>query len=124
MINFFSLIVFLGIFSSFCGKNSEASARFGEKIRFAQNAPVKFEGFTIVYIGERRATSDIFPRGFLYHDFKIQNQTEEKIVSWTSGTGDIAPTAFEISGKNYGLELKISDKPGKLAENELLIWKK
>lgn len=86
--------------------------------------PVKFEDFTIVYIGERRASSDIFPRGFLYHDFKIQIQIEEKTVSWTSGIGDIAPTAFEIGGKNYELELKISDKLGKLAENELVIWKK
>ncbi len=124
MIKFFGLIICLGIFSSLCGKNSESSAKFGEKVKFAQNAPVKLEDFTLVYVGERRTSSDIFPRGFFYHDFKIQTQSEEKTVSWTSGTGDIAPTIFEIDGKNYALELKISDKLGKLAENEFVIWKK
>ncbi len=124
MIKFFGLFILPGLFSGFGGKNSDASAKFGEKVRFTQNVPVKFEDFTIVYIGERRATSDIFPRSFLYHDFKIQNQTEEKTVSWTGGTGDIAPTAFEIGGKTYELELRMSDKFGKLAENELAVWKR
>ncbi len=123
MIKFFSLVICLGIFSSFCGNNSEAVAKFGEKVKFAKNSPVKFADFTLVFTGERSVSSDVFPRGFLYQDFTIQNQTEEKTVSWTSGTGDIAPTAFQIGGSSYELELRISDKLGKLAENELVVWK-
>lgn len=124
MIKFFGLFILLGLFSSFCGKTSETAAKFGEKVKFSKDAPIKFEDFTLVYIGERRVSSEQFPRGFLYYDFKVKVENEEKAVSWTSGTGDIAPTNFEIGGKNYQLELSISDKLGKLAENELVIWKK
>lgn len=140
MIKFFGLFILLGLFSGFCGKadnseNSEpktpdsrtgdSSFRFyGEKIRFWQNQPVKFQDFSLTYIGERKTSSEQYPRGFLYHDFKVEGKNEEKTVSWSSGTGDIAPTVFEIGGKNYELELKISDKLGKLAENELVVWKK
>jgi len=34
----------------------------------------------------------------------------------------IDPTDFEIGGKHYQLELRHSDKLGKLQENELAIW--
>lgn len=77
-----------------------------------------------MYIGEHRVSNDKFPNGFLYQDFKAKTINEEKTISWSSGTGDIAPTVFEIGGKNYELELRISDKLGKLAENELVVWKK
>jgi len=124
MIKFVGLFILLGFFSASCGKDSEASAKFGEKVRYSQNAPIKFEDFTLVYTGERRVSSDKFPNGFLYQDFKAKTEKDEKTISWSSGTGDIAPTVFEIGGKTYELELKMSDKLGKLAENELVIWKK
>ena len=44
------------------------------------------------------------------------------MVSWTTGTGVIDPTNFEIDGKHYQLELHRSDKLGKLKDNELVIW--
>lgn len=124
MIKLVGLFILLGLFSAFCGKNSEIGAKFGEKVKYSQNAALEFKDFTFVYTGERRIASDKFPNGFLYHDFKAKTERDEKTVSWSSGTGDIAPTAFEIGGKTYELELKISDKLGKLAENELVIWKK
>lgn len=119
----FGFIVLLGLFSSFCGKNSEGKANLGAKVAFSQDTPIQFEDFALTYIGERRVSSDIFPRGFLSHDFKAKTDKEEKTVSWTSGTGDIAPTVFEIGGKSYKLELRMSDKLGKLAENEIVVWK-
>ncbi|HVE55408.1 MAG TPA: hypothetical protein VNB22_01170 [Pyrinomonadaceae bacterium] len=124
MIKIFGFLIFLGLFSSLCGNPGITSARFGEKVRFSLSVPVKFEDFQLISTGERRVFSDKFPNGFLYHDFNISTANEEKIVSWSSGTGDIAPTVFEIGGKKYELELRISDKLGKLAENELVIWKK
>ena len=124
MIKFVGLFILLGLFSAFCGKNFEASAAFGEKVKYSQNVPLKFEDFTLVYTGERRVSSDKFPNGFLYQDFKAGTEKDEKTISWSSGTGDIAPTGFEIGGKNYELELKNSDKLGKLADGELVIWKK
>lgn len=46
----------------------------------------------------------------------------EKVVSWTSGTGDIVPAEFEINGNNYYLELGMSEKHGQLQQDELVIW--
>jgi hypothetical protein len=43
------------------------------------------------------------------------------MVSWTTGTGVIDPTDFEIDGKHYQLELRHSDKLGRLNENKLVI---
>lgn len=97
---------------------------FGAKVKFSQNVRIKFKDFSIIYIGERRVSSEKFPNGFLYYDFKVQNQIENITLSWTSGTGEIAPTAYQIGGNTYELELAMSDKLGKLAENELVIWKK
>ena len=73
------------------------------------------------YVGERQKSVPVYPRRFLYYDCKVSNGTAEKMVSWTTGTGVIDPTDFEISGKHYQLELRHSDKLGKLQENELAI---
>ena len=145
MVKFFGFFILLGLFSGFCGKapvkitekqptitTGDSIARYGEKIRFAPNAPVYFENFGLTYLGERRVIADMprqsngsFPsREFVYFDFKVQRESEEQTISWSSGTGDIAPTRFTVGGRQYELELKISDKLGKLAENELVIWKK
>jgi hypothetical protein len=130
MIKVFGLFILLGLFSGFCGKSGEASAKFGEKAKFSQNAPVRFDDFTLTYTGERRVISDLPRQGkssyweFVYFDFKIQSEKEEQTISWSSGTGDIEPTAFTIGAQKYELELAISDRIGRLAENELIIWKK
>lgn len=92
-----------------------SAATFGEKVKFSPNSPLKFEDFELTHTGERRVVSDKFPRGFLYHDFKIKTAAEEQTVSWSSGTGDIAPSVFVIGGKKYELELVISDRLGKRA---------
>jgi len=44
------------------------------------------------------------------------------VISWTTGTGIIDPTDFEFGGKSYHLELRRSEKLGKLKDNELVIW--
>lgn len=130
MIKVFGIFILLGLFSSFCSSTKTdpltefALMEFGEKVKFLPNTRIKFKDFSIIYIGERRVSSTKFPNGFLYYDFKVQNQIEDITISWTSGTGDIAPISFMIGGKNYELELKVSDKLGKLAENELVVWKK
>ena len=109
-------------------KNS--TAKFGEKIKFTKDAPIHFEDFSLTYNGERRVISDLANgsnpsfREFVFYDFKVQTEKEEKTVSWSSGTGDIGPAAFEIGGKKYELELRVSDKLGKLAAAELVVWKK
>jgi hypothetical protein len=104
--------------------HSPASASYGAITKYEKGKAIKFVDFTLEFIGERRVTTPQYARGFLYFDFNINTDSEAKIVSWTSGTGDIGPTEFELSGKKYLLERARSDKLGRLEENELVIWEK
>ncbi len=102
---------------------SEEKASYGTKVKYRPGEKIEFPDFTVEYVGERRKTVPVYPRGFLYYDFKVSKGKTEKMVSWTTGTGFIDPTDFEIDGKHYQPELRRSDKLGKLKENELAIWK-
>ena len=91
-------------------------------MKYGSGKKIEFPDFMIEYVGERRQSSPTYPRGFLYYDFKVSGGKTKKIISWTAGTGDIGPVAFEVGGKRYQLELRHSDKLGKLNDNELVIW--
>jgi hypothetical protein len=115
------LLAFAGPVS--CGHAaSEQKASYGTRVKYRAGQKIEFPDFTVEYLGERRETIPVYPRGFLYYDFKVSKGKTEKVVSWTTGTGVIDPTDFEIGGKHYQLELRHSDKLGKLKENELAIW--
>jgi hypothetical protein len=43
------------------------------------------------------------------------------MISWSSGTGDIGPTIFHVGNEQFWLELKRSDKLGKLKDDELVV---
>ena len=101
---------------------SEQKASYGTRVQYRPGQKIEFPDFTVEYLGERRKSLPVYPRGFLYYDFKVSKGKAEKMVSWTTGTGVIDPTDFEIDGKHYQLELRRSDNLGKLEENELVIW--
>jgi hypothetical protein len=106
-----------------CGHAApEQKASYGTRVKYRTGKKIEFPDFTIEYVGERRKSVSVYPRGFLYYDFEVRNANIEKAVSWSSGTGDIGPVQFEIAGKHYQLELRHSDKFGKLKDNELVIW--
>jgi hypothetical protein len=115
------LLAFAGPVS--CGHAaSKQKASYGTRVKYRAGQKIEFPDFTIEYVGERRKSIPVYPRGFLYYDFKVSKGKTEKMISWTTGTGVIDPTDFEIAGKHYQLELRRSDKLGKLEENELVIW--
>ena len=117
-----SLLAFVGPVS--CGQAaSEQKASYGTRVKYQAGQKIEFPDFTVEYVGEHRKSLPVYPRAFLYYDFKVRNANVEKVVSWSSGTGDIGPVAFEIGGKRFLLELRASDKLGKLEENELVISK-
>jgi hypothetical protein len=122
------LLVVLASFLAFAGPiscghaASKQKALYGTRVKYRVGQKIEFPDFVIEYVGERRQSVSAYPRGFLYYDFKVRNANVEKVVSWSSGTGDIAPVEFEIGGKHYQLELRHSDKLGKLNDNELVIW--
>jgi hypothetical protein len=100
------------------------SAPYGAITKYEKDKAIAFADFNLEFIGERRVSTPQYPRGFLYFDFKIKAGSEEKVISWTSGTGDIGPAEFEIAEKKFLLERARSDKLGRLEENELVIWEK
>jgi hypothetical protein len=115
------LLAFAGPVS--CGHAaSEQKVSYGPRVKYRTGEKIEFPDFTIEYVGERRKSLRVYPRGFLYYDFKVSKASTEKMVSWTTGTGVIDPLDFDIHGKNYQLELRHSDKLGKLKDNELVIW--
>jgi len=122
-----TFIFFLGWMLVFAGcitghATSEQKITYGTRVKYVPGQKIEFPDFTIEYIGERRKTVPVYPRPFIYHDFKVSKGKAEKMVSWTTGTGVIDPTDFDIGGKHYQLELRHSDKLGKLQDNELVIW--
>ncbi|MGB9476520.1 MAG: hypothetical protein WCE87_15755 [Candidatus Udaeobacter sp.] len=118
---FSGLLTFFGPVS--CGYASEQKAAYGTPVKYQLGKKIEFPDFTVEYLGERRKSSSVYPRGFLYYDFKVTKETSEKVISWTTGTGIIDPTDFEFEGKRYHLELRRSEKLGKLKDNELVIWR-
>jgi hypothetical protein len=118
---FGGMLAFAGLVS--CGYAAfEQKAAYGTRVKYRVDQKIEFPDFTVEYLGEHRKSIPVYPRGFLYYDFKVSQGKGEKVVSWTTGTGVIDPTNFEIGGKHYRLELRHSDKLGKLKENELVIW--
>jgi signal peptidase I len=123
-----ALILLIGVVLAFAGPvscghaASEQKASYGTRVKYRPGEKIDFPDFTVEYVGERRKTVPVYPRGFLYYDFKVSKGKTEKVISWTTGTGIIDPTDFEFDGKSYHLELRRSEKLGKLKDNELVIW--
>jgi len=117
-----SLLAFASLLS-YGHAASEQKASYGTRVKYWAGEKIEFRDFVIEYVGERRQSASAHPRGFLYYDFKVRTANIEKVVSWSSGTGDIGPVEFEIGSKRFLLELRRSDKLGKLEENELVISK-
>lgn len=118
---FSCLLAFFGPVS--CGyAASEQNASYGSRVKYRAGQKIEFPDFTVEYLGERRKSLPVYPRGFLYYDFKVTKGKSEKVILWTTGTGVIDPLDFEIDGRRYQLELRHSDKLGKLKDNELAIW--
>ncbi len=121
-----TFIYFLGWTLVFAGcitghAASEQKTTYGTRVKYVPGQKIEFPDFSIEYLGERRKTVPVYPRPFIYYDFKVRKGKAEKMVSWTSGTGLVGPKDFEIRGKHYQLELRHSNKLGKLQHNELVI---
>lgn len=123
----FCIIALITLFHIGCSKAGD-SCSYNTAVKFEQGIILSYPDFTAVYTGVRTVTKDL-PNGnnitIKYHDFKINSAAEQKTISWSSGTGDIAPVRFETAGKNFELELSYSEElKTKLSENELVIVKK
>ncbi len=99
------------------------AADYGQKTTYKKDTPLIFPDCQLTYLGQHRVSSKAYPRGFLLYDFKATTQGATKDISWSSGTGEIAPLFFKVAGKKFVLELSHSDAfPGFLKPNELVLW--
>lgn len=103
------------------GVGATYAADFGAKVSYKKDAPVPFGGFSLTFVGERRVALEKYPRGFLYYDFRVTSPQGTQTISWTSGTGEIGPLLFKVGNEGFQLELRHSDKLGKLKENEMVV---
>jgi hypothetical protein len=59
---------------------SKQNASYGTRAKYRAGEKIGFPDFTVEYVGERRKTVPVYPRGFLYYDFKVSKGKTEKIV--------------------------------------------
>jgi hypothetical protein len=103
------------------GIGGAPSGSYGKPVSYAKGRAITFPDFTVEFLGERRVFAKPFGRDFVYHDFKVADGAMSKTVSWSSGTGDIAPTEFVAAGRTFRLALRQADGVGKLGDDELVI---
>ena len=94
---------------------------YGQKVEFRKDRAIRFADFTLAFLQQRQVLSSAFPRGFVYYDFRATSGEETTEVSWTEGTGDIAPAPFRVAGTAFLLELKLSEAAGRLKDGELVV---
>lgn len=124
---FFLLVFFISMFSFNCTKGKSADD-YNTVIEYEKGKVLKFPDFSLEYMDERTEKKE-FPNGnvinFRFFDFKISNEKESKVISWSFGSGDIAPLDFEFDGKKYQLEMSNSEAlKQRLKKNEIVIVKK
>ena len=102
-----------------------SGADYGQPEKYRKGAAIEYPDCSVVYKGERRVSSDLYPRGFLYDDFTVSAKGQKKEVSWSAGTGEIGPTFFNVGGKEFVLELRASvASEGWLPSDRLVLWLK
>jgi hypothetical protein len=104
-----------------CVAPGPGTAPYGAKIVFRANSPIQFRHFVLTFIGERHVSFPEYPRGFDTHDFRVASGPETLTVSWSAGTGEIAPALFTVAGQRFMLELVYSERRGRLGENEVVV---
>ncbi len=94
---------------------------YGAKVRFAKSAAVAFPDFTVIYLGETSRPSPAPGVRMTFRQFEIDDGKAKQKVSWSSGMGDIGPAFFTAAGKRWQIELRSSDKLGKLRDDEMVV---
>lgn len=106
-----------------CSYAEEASnaVAYGSKVKFRTGRVLHFPDFELTYAGKHHVTPPQYPRGWWVYDFSVRSKTGEQAVSWSAGTGDIAPARFAVNGAEFQLELSHADKLGALREDEMVV---
>lgn len=107
--------------------NKIQNAIYGEKISYTSGKELKFPDFSVKFTGTREKPypTENSSLKMIFYDFEVKKNDKKQTVSWSSGTGDIAPSFFYVEGADFVLELKRSDvAKDSLDEGVLIVWKR
>ena len=102
---------------------SPAVHPYGQRVVFEQGKPLQFGHFRLRFEGQTHVKVEHYPNGFVHENFEVTATGKSQKITWSMGTGEIAPTEFSVAGQGYLLELKSSDFLGNLENNELVVWR-
>lgn len=100
---------------------ADSPAGYGTKVRYSKGAVVRFADFTMTYTGTRTQPVPATGKSMTFHEFEITSGGDKQKVSWSSGTGDIGPARFTAAGKMWQIELRFSDRLGRLKDSEMVV---
>ena len=115
---------FMAGFPPKASSNDGSPAVYGSVLAINDGGKLAFPDFELTYLGVHRLMTPAFKPGVLIHDFTAEIGGHKVAISWSSGTGDIGPSLFEVQGVHYELEMSRSDKLGRLKSGEIVVWKK
>lgn len=125
------IILIVSLCLSACGVNTSSNndqyQKYGEKVSYVDGKELKFPDFSVKFSGKREIpnTTGNPALRFIAYDFLVTKGDKTQTVSWSSGTGDIAPRYFNVEGTDFVLEVGMSDViKGALGEGNLVIWEK
>jgi hypothetical protein len=118
------LIAVVGILGVGCGGRKAAIpvAAWGTKAKYVEDEKVKFPDFTLRFKGTSQEKDKNFPSGVTVYTFRVRKGDERRTVKWAA-TSKPEPLKFKFQDGHYSLELVNSQKLGKLADDEVVVWK-
>lgn len=98
-------------------KIEKAADVYGKAVKYAFLQKLVFPDFTLEYIKDPSVMTaePVYPF--------IVSRESEKIIIRQEGMDAASPLKFKFAGADYELELGVSDKSGRLASDELIVWK-
>jgi hypothetical protein len=120
------LIILAGTLGVGCGskekKDDDLTGTYGAKVKYVEGEKVKFPDFNLKYMGTSQEKDKNFPSGVTVHNFRVRKDTERRTIGWVAANKP-EPLKFKFQDVDYSLERVKSQKLGKLADDEVVIWK-
>jgi hypothetical protein len=122
-----SLMVVAGALGTGCGgdkkkKDDDILGAYGTKVKYVEGTRIKYPDFFLKYMGTSQEKDKNFPSGVAVYNFRVRKGTERRKIGWVA-TSKPEPLKFEFQEGRYSLEKVNSQKLGKLAEDEVVVWK-
>ncbi|HEX8234594.1 MAG TPA: hypothetical protein VF600_01440 [Abditibacteriaceae bacterium] len=120
------LIGLAGVLGAGCGggekKEDDLTGTYGAKVKYVEGEKVQFPDFILKYMGTSQEKDKNFPSGVTVYNFRVRKGDERRSIGWVAASKP-APLKFKFQEGEYSLERVNSQKLGKLADDEVVVWK-